>query len=318
MICFVITWPRETLVQLHQIPGMPRHAIWSYDRLLKARRLPRATWIFTDFDRLGAWDLELAARVCRVLQQAGMQVLNDPAQAMHRFALLRSLHARGLNRFQVWRPHEQAAVDRWPVFLRTETAHRGPLTDLIHDAAGLRAALAQARAQGHPERDLMVVEYCAQPLRPGLFRKYAAYRVGERLVRALSVHDTQWVAQQGQSGCADVADYQDELEHIDSPPGEPVLRAAFEVSRLQYGRIDYALVDGQVQVYEINSNPFIAILREHAVAARVQAARAVDDGLAQAFQAIDAPPGPAVPVRDALLVQQRRHDRFMWRSRWMI
>ena len=36
-----------------------------------ARFLPRATWIFTDFDRLSFWELELAARVYRNLIGSG-------------------------------------------------------------------------------------------------------------------------------------------------------------------------------------------------------------------------------------------------------
>lgn len=318
MLCFVVTWPRKTMHRLHEISGMPPHRIWSYDRLFRARRLPFATCIFTDFDRLSYWELELAAHAYRRLQEAGVRVLNDPARATHRFTLLRRLHAAGLNRFGVWRADETDVIDRWPVFLRTELAHRGPLTDLISCRADLHQALDKCLAEGFPLNDLMIVEYCAQPLRPGLFRKYAAYRIGDRLVSALSVHDSDWVVKYGQPGCADESFYQEELESIGNPPDDPALWRAFELARLEFGRVDYALVDGTPQVYEINSNPTIGRLLEHPFAQRLKAARIVEQRLTEAFREIDSPPGKAIPVTDPLLTRQRRLDILMLRSRWVI
>jgi hypothetical protein len=318
MICFVITWPRRTLKRLREMPGMPAHSIWSYDALFRARTLPHATWVFTDFDRLSAWELELAAHAYRELERAGMRVLNDPALAVGRFDLLASLRRAGRNRFSVWRAANRAAVDRFPVFLRTEAAHRGPLPDLIPDAQALARAVDTALSDGYPLRDLMVVEYCAQPLPSGIFRKRAAFRVGDRLVNTLAVHDTSWAAKYGQLGIADESLYREEWESIDRCPHERELMAAFDVAQLTYGRVDYSLVDEQVQVYEINSNPTIGRTLVHPSALRLQSSARAERLLVDAFQGIDSPAGQAMRLTDGLLAKQRGVDRFLIRSRWVI
>lgn len=317
LICIVMTWPQETHRKLAAFPGVPEIRVWSYDALFRARRLPTATWLFTDLDRLGFWELELAAHVYRELAGHGMRVLNDPARFCPRFDLLRRLHGAGLNRFRVWRPEEAAAVDRWPVFLRTESAHRGPLTGLIGEAGQLRREIDQALATGYPERDLMIVEYCAEPLRPGLFRKHAAFRVGDRIVTTLAVHDGQWAAKYGQEGIAGAQLYREELANLPVARHADVLMRAFEIGRTEYGRVDYALVAGEPQVYEINSNPTIGRTEAHPDAFRIESARVWERNFTAALAAIDCAHGPAVRVEDRLLVRQRRRDRWLFRSRWV-
>src|SRR5690242_15742486 len=96
-----------------------------YHRAFSSPRLPRATYIFGDMDRLGFWELELSARLYRVLRAAGMRTLNDPALVKQRFALLRALNRERRNHFQVYRVDDGERPGRFPVFLRTESAHRG-------------------------------------------------------------------------------------------------------------------------------------------------------------------------------------------------
>ncbi|MFA5081523.1 MAG: hypothetical protein WC474_03115 [Hydrogenophilaceae bacterium] len=312
-----MTWPQVTHRKLMDYPGVPAIRIWSYDALFRARKLPAATWIFTDMDRLGFWELELAAHAWQELAGHGLRVLNDPARFCPRFPLLQRLHAAGFNRFAVWRLDQAACVDRWPVFLRTESAHRGPLTDLIEDPAQLGREIDQALAAGYPERDLMIVEYCAEPLRDNLFRKLAAFRVGDRIVTTLAVHEGQWAAKYGQEGIAGADLYREELENLSVNPHAERLMQAFEIGRVDYGRVDYALVAGVPQVYEINSNPTLGRVLEHPDPSRVQAGRLWEQNFVAALAAIDSPSGPAVLVQDRKLTRQRRRDRFMFRSRWL-
>ncbi len=318
MICFVITWPRKTLKRLRELQGMPVHRIWSYDALFRAKKLPHATWVFTDFDRLSAWELELAAHVYRELKSSGMRVLNDPALAVGRFDLLTSLRQLGRNGFSVWRAAQQDAVNRFPVFLRTEAAHRGPITDLIPDALALGRAVEKALSDGYPLRDLMIVEYCAQPLPSGIFRKRAAFRIGDRLISTLAVHDTNWSAKHGKLGVADESLYREEWESFERCQHERELKDAFDTARLAYGRVDYSLVDGKVQVYEINSNPTIGRTLEHPSPWRMRSAVLAEQLLVSAFQHIDSSSGLEVQLKDELLFKQRRADRLLLRSRWVI
>lgn len=171
-----------------------------YHRALTASRLRGATYIFTDVDRLGFWDLELSARLYRLLAAAGVRVLNDPAAVQQRFTLLHALHAAGRNDFRVYRIDEDPLVLRFPVFLRTQSAHRGALSELLHDADAVARAVAAAAGEGIPRRELMLVEYCAEPLDGRLFRKLSVYRVGAAMVPSLAVHETRWHAKAGELG----------------------------------------------------------------------------------------------------------------------
>src|SRR5690606_3000761 len=126
--------------------------------------------------RLGYWELELAALLHRLLQRNGVRVLNDPARVRQRYALLRLLKQRGLNDFDAWLPDHGQWPERYPVFLRTIASHRGPLSELLHNRAEAEAALADHLAAGHPRKDLMFVEYCAEPNADGVFRKLSVYR----------------------------------------------------------------------------------------------------------------------------------------------
>ena len=134
MIVFVTTAAHGyTAKSVGTFPGAPSIRRWSYDRLFRSSHVPKGTWIFTDFDRLSPWELELAARAYRSLKAAGLSVLNDPAVACQRFTLLRRLHQTGFNRFAVWDVEADEWPDRYPVFLRAQSAHRGSFSGLLAD-----------------------------------------------------------------------------------------------------------------------------------------------------------------------------------------
>ncbi|HEY6904140.1 MAG TPA: hypothetical protein VI216_07510, partial [Candidatus Acidoferrales bacterium] len=48
-----------------------------------------------------------------------------------------------------------------------------------------------------------------------------------------------------------------ELEYVQSNPHAEWLRETFALANIRYGRIDYGLLDGKPQVWEINTNPTI-------------------------------------------------------------
>lgn len=148
----VVTTATHSYTHAQIVPLVPGLRLAGYPRLLRRRRLPRATYVFTDLDRLGFWQLELAAHVFRALRDDGCRVRNDPAAVIQRLPPIRRLHAEGINSFTAWPAEELYAVDRFPVFLRTRSAHRGVLTDVIADADALgpRFAGSWARAIRSP------------------------------------------------------------------------------------------------------------------------------------------------------------------------
>ncbi len=290
--------------------------ISDYRRALRARRLERATYLFGDLDRLDDWELELAARLYRRLGEAGMRVLNDPARVRQRGGLLRALRARGLNDFSAWRVEDGDWPDRYPVFLRREAGHGGPISDLLHDETEARRAVEAALADGVPSRALLLVEYRGEPVREALFRKLGMYRVGERLVPALCAHETTWVAKVGQLGIAGEELYRDEYEMIRTDRHVADLRPAFELAEVEYGRADFGIAGGRVQVWEINTNPHLGPRAPHPFPIR-EAARDLAFGrLVEAFEAIDTAGGGAIRIDDEILARQRRYDRWPLRPPW--
>lgn len=291
----------------------------SYLRAFKSGKLPRATYIFGDLDRLGFWELELAGRLYNVLTGAGLRVLNNPALVYQRFSLLRRLERDGLNGFQVWRVEDGERPDRFPVFLRSMSAHRGQLSDLLHNPEQVEQAIQTALTQGIPRKELMLTEYCAEPVTEDLFRKLSIFRVGDRLITTTGVHERHWSAKNGEPGVATQALYDDEIDQIRTNRFAEHLKAVFEAAHIEYGRADFGLVNGIPQTYEINTNPTIARITQHSFPIRVEASSLYFERFRDALNAIDTPSGgKSIPVRDSTLFHQRIRDMLMTRSRWTV
>jgi hypothetical protein len=286
----------------------------SYQWALWVPRLKRATYIFGDTDRLSSWDLERAAYLYRELSAAGCRVLNDPARARQRFDLLRTLNDRKINRFNVWRVEDSELPDRFPVFLRTQSAHRGPISDLLGSTEEVAGAVNQALHEGFPRKELMLVEYCAEPFRGNLFRKLAAFRIGERMVPSLCVHESRWPVKQGELGIADQAAYDDEYEIARTNRYGETIRGAFEAGEIQYGRADFGLVGGQPQIYEINTNPHIERVTKHPFPIRFEADKLIHDRFIEAFQSIDSAPGGSHIRIEGHPLLRRWSRRIPWRD----
>ena len=284
---------------------------WSYNRFLNAKRLPWAVWILTDFDRVHPWIQEMAGRMHDRLVAAGCPVLNDPRLALGRAALLRQLHAEGINRFTCWLPSLGERPLRFPVFLRTLAAHRGVLTDLLPDAEAAERALADAIRGGHPLVDLAFIEYAAEPEgENGAFRKHACHIVGDRIVRALTVTDGSWVAKNGVMGAATAADYARDRAEMDAYPHEELMRRVFALTGTRFGRIDFGMVGGEPQIYELNTNPYVAFEANHPDTVRMETQSMLLNRLVDAL--VDLVPPPNQPVNVADVMSRRARARGSW------
>jgi hypothetical protein len=266
-----------------------RIQIASYSQLFGSTHLPRATYVFTDLDRLPTWQVRKAATVYRGLRDQGVKVLNDPALVPSRFGLLRRLALAGFNQFNAYRVEEGAVPARWPVFLRAEGAHDAPLSDLLHNWDEARHAVDAALDSGVPLPSLIFIEFAAEPAAPGLYRKLGIYKVGAHTFADTCVHDVQWVVKYGQTGIATPELYADELRIARDNPFCPAIEPAFQLTGIEFGRADFGLVGGRVQLYEINTNPTIRRPTEHPSADRVESMRVVQRNLFAALRAIDTP-----------------------------
>ena len=259
-IVFVTTAEHQyTHAKLCGEPGAPDVKVQSYAQLLRSKSLEDATYVLTDFDRLSAPRLRDAALFYRRVREKGCRVLNDPSRFRSRYGLLRCLNRLGLNDFNAYRAEEMVAPARWPVFLRTEGNHAHPVSPLLDDAEQLQRAVKAAVAAGFPFSSILVIEYCAEPVRPGLFRRFSVMRVGDRLLGYTCAHDDKWVVKYGQPGIAPPDLYDEEFEIVKTNPFGEQMRRVFDLGGVEYGRVDFGVVGGRPQVFEINTNPNIRL-----------------------------------------------------------
>jgi len=318
MIVFVSTGS-HTYTHRYVAAKVAGFRLMSYPEIFMRNRLPKATYIFSDFDRLSFFQLELAGHLYRQLAEAGCRVLNDPARALHRLELLQGLYRAQLNTFKAWSAAQVSEVDRFPVFIRKIRAHRGVLTDLIHDRGDLHAQLDRLLGAGMPVSDLMIAEYAAEPNADGVFRKLSVYKVGPTQIATPSVHERHWAAKYGELGAAGKEGYIKDLEMVRTNPFKDHLEKAFDLAKIDYGRVDFGILNGHPEVYEINTNPMIEPSTEHPFPERVEAFRLSDLAYLEALTALDTPHAKkriTVNLPD-MLAARRRRTRLWPGYQWM-
>ncbi len=141
----------------------------SYDELFRTRHLHPGTYVFADMERLTDEERVRAGVICDELVASGTRVLNHPLRSMRRYDLLKMLRDRGTNHFDVWRVDDPKRDHRFPVFVRVENDHRGSRTPLLHTPDELESALADLRASGQSDANL-IVEFLDTSDQDGWFR----------------------------------------------------------------------------------------------------------------------------------------------------
>lgn len=301
---------RQIQASIAQADTGSEFLIRPYDWLMSQQSLPRAAYILTDFDRLHVWYHEMLGRVRDRLIESGLPVLNDPRLWLPRPAQIRTLRAAGLSDFGCWLPSHGEEPDRFPCFLRTIAAHRGTASPLLHSPDEAREALSIAMAKGRTLSDLMFVEFAGAPV-PGetYFSKHAAFRIGDRILRGLTVTEAKWMAKFGTKGLAGDAFYAAELEETRQYPHAEQVRTVFETAGIEYGRVDFSFLEGRMQVYEINLNPSIKFKMEHPNSDRLETMRLQQRQLIDAFSDFAImPEGPDVDVSD--LIPEGKWDQI--------
>lgn len=173
---------------------------------------------------------------------------------------MRALYTAGINSFNVYRLDEASSVERFPVFIpqASGTTRRAPT--LLNNAGELSSALAAISSEALTRAGLMIVELKGSTDEGGLFRKYGAFRVGKEVYPQHVVVSRQWYAKfptyRGNPELKRSQNaYFNDVSHIDQHTDK--LSEAFALANIEYGRIDYCVVNGRVEVFEINTNPSI-------------------------------------------------------------
>ena len=229
------------------------------------RVLPPAAYVFADLERLSAHGTRQAAQVQAAIrsQAPDALILNDPDRTLCRFELLAELHERGLNPFRAYRLSETTTPARFPVFLRYEHDHTGATSALAADQDELDRAIVRALVRGHSLRDLLIVEYVETSSDDGYYRKYGAFVIGDRIIPRHLFFDTEWVVKS--PGLRDPGKVEEEMSYLHDNPHAGQLSEIARLAQVQYGRIDYSVLDGRPVVWEINTNPFVITGRDQQV-----------------------------------------------------
>ncbi|MCR4289248.1 MAG: hypothetical protein NUV86_03185 [Candidatus Scalindua sp.] len=235
----------------------PKIRIIPYEQIRALKGICRGTYIFSDIERLTEEQSKLATEVWEELSsgQKGVRLLNHPMLSMRRYQLLRTLKESGLNSFNLYRLAEELMPKQFPVFIRVENDHRGSLTPLIRTPEELQAVISKFSQQGDALEDKVAIEFCDTSDEKGIFRKYSAFIVGNRIVPRHVLFSRNWVVKHPE--LTDISMIREENHYIESNPHERQLRKLFQMARISYGRIDYGILNGRLQVWEINTNPNI-------------------------------------------------------------
>jgi hypothetical protein len=220
------------------------------------KRLPRGLMVFCDCERMTPEQRSLCQALRNEIKRHGgaFRLLNEPSRTLGRYELLRALHDRGLNDFNVHRLSELGSHVRYPVFLRVENDHSGPRSDLIHDEGALARAATRLVLQGIDSESLIAVEFVDTKAPDGHYRKYGAFRVGNRMINRHLFMSAEWCTKLS-SARFDADAIREEREFMEGEDYAGELHKVFQIARIEYGRVDFAVYDGRLQVWEINDNP---------------------------------------------------------------
>jgi hypothetical protein len=228
----------------------------SYRELLHAgRQVGSGAVIFADIERVPANAIDRVVQLWQSLRADPTRpMLNHPTRSMKRYELLRDRYAKGLNAFNVYRLGGGEQPKQWPVFVRNENEHDGPLSGLLRDAKELQEYARNTPAE--PEQSKLVVEFCDTRDERRVTRKYSAFRVGDTIVpRHVFFSSRRWSIKEQDLVTPEFL--AEEQHYLDTNPHQAQLHEIFDAAGIEYGRIDYSFKGSSLQVWEINTNPML-------------------------------------------------------------
>ena len=273
----------------------------AYEDLLRAHEWPRGVYLFTDMERMTGAQRSYATWLWERMGERpdAFRLLNHPTRHLRRFDLLRLLHERGVNDFNVYRLHELDAISNFPVFLRYENRHTGSLTPLLETRSQVEDRIAALAAAGERLDNVIAVEFVDTVDRRGTFRKYGAFRIGDSIAPRHMFAGAHWEVKVSTNN-RPTRYRAEEYAYLRQNPHAAQVMEIFETAGLQYGRIDYGLKEGRIQVWEINDNPQMnsglnMFLTKGRVGRYFVSIRAIERAFEQETEKLV--PGPAVEIR---------------------
>ncbi|MCF4097049.1 hypothetical protein [Maritalea mediterranea] len=181
--------------------------------------------------------------------------MNDPAHAKNRYGLLRGLHQAGINDFDVHLAGDAPKPSRFPVFLRYLSVSLPPVAGLINSQSELDSTIEALALAGEPLDDLIVIEYCAEPFEQDYFVKLSAYRIDDQYMLDLFLYDQKWYVKYGDVDTMPPNFAETEARLLRENKWIDQAQQVFDLAQIEYGRVDFSLVNNRPQFYEINFHP---------------------------------------------------------------
>ena len=233
-----------------------RFVVRPYEWATGSLEVPAGPQVFAALDQLTASEREgvaaLRQQLAKLLPDA--LLLNDPRRCLLRPAMLRALAEQGANSFRAYPAHDAPRAVRFPVFVRGANNHDGSLTQLLRSPGELRRGLAALRLRGHRLAELLIVEFCDTSDGQGVFRKYSAYCVGKAIVPAHLMAGRNWMMK-SETAERTLALVREDQAFIENNPHEAWVREVFALAGIEFGRLDYGILEGRPQAWEINLSP---------------------------------------------------------------
>lgn len=242
-----------------------RIKLLNYGHLGRIAEYPPGAFVFTDFDRLDESEFERVRAFADLVAQSrpGFPILNSPGRVLGRFDLLNQLPEKGLGKTAAHRIDDWQSVTQFPVFLRHERDHRSPITGLIRDRRELEVEVRKRQAERRSESDdTIIVKFLDYADQSGTYRKFGAVKVADQIYGEHLFHSIDWMVKMGdrQSNQA----YRNEAQdYYTSNPHAERLQPYFEAAGIDYGRADYCVIDGEINLFEINTNPTLISAPPH-------------------------------------------------------
>ncbi|HWD41265.1 MAG TPA: hypothetical protein VG944_20645 [Fimbriimonas sp.] len=294
---FAKTWAREIsrrfqTIHTHLLAGVVK--------------LPAGAYLFTDMERQAGLQRELQAQIYDQLAAAGdsVRLLNHPTRSLMRFDLLTMLYEKGINPYRCFRGFEIPSDLRFPAFVRQENDHHGSRTPLLHSWSDLEEAFIRLSLQGIPTEQMLTVEFC-DVSQDGLYVKYAAQRIGDRVINRHVLPSTDWIVKGTNTNNPEFV--QREIEYVHANPHEEALRQIFDLANIQFGRLDYSFFGSKIVVWEINTNPSFFTEGSEKFEVRLPVHIHFAERAKEAFLEIDVPDdGTRIPIELHLKPFQRQ------------
>ena len=295
MITYIVTRGHSYTIlpyfSLYRKQFAPCPQVLVYDQLTARSTFQPGTYIFADIERLSPREAEQAGKIHNLLAQAGnhVRVFNHPTQSMRRYQLLRTLYEAQINAFNVYAITEQRRPQAFPVFIRGRDDHGGAITPLLWTQSDLEVAIEFLLARGVSLEDKLIVEFCDTSDETGTTRKYGAYVIGDAIIPCHILFSHSWMVKGSAAATLSPALVAEETHYLAANPHEAALRAICQRAKIRYGRIDYGLRDGAIQVWEINTNPSLPLNKNPRIGGYTRAIQVANARYNAALAAIDMP-----------------------------